>query len=140
MGYGGEIFVFDMGKSIKIIDLAKKMIRLSGFEVGEDIAIEFSGLRDGEKLYEELLSEKETTLPTHHQKIMIAKTERMEIKAVTQALIKLNSLLEEENELGMILQMKNILPEFISNSSRFEKLDEQLKDQRAQWQVTRRIS
>jgi FlaA1/EpsC-like NDP-sugar epimerase len=141
MGYGGEIFVFDMGKSIKIIDLAKKMIRLSGFEVDTDIEIKFSGLRDGEKLFEELLSDKETTLPTHHQKILIAKTERMEQKSVKVALNKLQDLLEEENELGMILQMKNILPEFVSNSSRFEKLDEQLKDQRAEaWKVSRKIS
>jgi len=141
MGYGGEIFVFDMGRSIKIIDLAKKMIQLSGFEVDKDIKIKYSGLREGEKLYEELLSDKETTLPTHHQKIMIAKTERMDHKTVKQALVELYGLLEEENELGMILQMKNILPEFVSNSSRFEKLDEQLKEQRAeQWKISRKIS
>jgi FlaA1/EpsC-like NDP-sugar epimerase len=130
-----------MGKSIRIIDLARKMIQLSGFEVDKDIKIKFSGLREGEKLYEELLSEKETTLPTHHQKIMIAKTERMDHKTVKQALVELYNLLEEENELGMILQMKNILPEFVSNSSRFEKLDEQLKEQRAEhWKISRKIS
>ncbi len=141
MGYGGEIFVFDMGKSIKIIDLAAKMIQLSGFEVDKEIKIEFSGLREGEKLFEELLSEKETTLPTHHKKIMIAKTVRMENQKVKQAINNLLALLEEENELGMILQLKNILPEFVSNSSRFEKLDEQLKEQRAEhWRVSRRIS
>ncbi|MFQ3213268.1 MAG: FlaA1/EpsC-like NDP-sugar epimerase [Marivirga sp.] len=141
MGYGGEIFVFDMGKSIKIVDLAKKMIRLSGFEEGRDIEIKFSGLRDGEKLFEELLSDKETSLPTHHKKIMIAKTERMENRSVKLALNKLQALLEEENDLGMILQMKNILPEFVSNSSRFEKLDEELKEQREKdWKISRRIS
>jgi len=141
MGFGGEIFVFDMGRSIKIVDLAKKMIQLSGFEVDKDIKINFSGLREGEKLYEELLSDKETVLPTHHKKIMIAKTERMDHKTVKQALSKLNELLEEENELGMILQMKNILPEFVSNSSRFEKLDEQLKKQREEhWKISRKIS
>ena len=71
MGNGGEIFIFDMGKSVKIIDLAKKMIKLSGLELGKDIQIQFSGLRPGEKLYEELLADKENTLPTHHNQIMI---------------------------------------------------------------------
>ena len=74
MGVGGEIFVFDMGKSIKIIDLAKKMIQLSGLEIGRDIEIIFTGLRSGEKLYEELLSTLEYTLPTYHHKILISKT------------------------------------------------------------------
>ncbi|GAA5022915.1 capsular polysaccharide biosynthesis protein [Marivirga lumbricoides] len=141
MGFGGEIFVFDMGKSMKIVDLAKKMIRLSGFEVGTDIEIQFSGLREGEKLYEELLSNKDTTLPTHHEKIMISKTHRMNHKQVLQELNKLYDLLINENELGMILQMKNILPEFISQSSRYQVLDEQLKEERSEkWRISRKIS
>lgn len=141
MGFGGEIFVFDMGKSIKIVDLAEKMIRLSGFEVGTDIEIKFSGLREGEKLYEELLSNKDTTLPTHHEKIMISKTDRMNLKEVKVALEKLSDLLLDENELGMIMQMKNMLPEFISQSSRYEVLDEQLKGERSEkWSISRKIS
>ncbi|PTB96859.1 polysaccharide biosynthesis protein [Marivirga lumbricoides] len=141
MGFGGEIFVFDMGRSMKIVDLAKKMIRLSGFEVGTDIEIQFSGLREGEKLYEELLSNKDTTLPTHHEKIMISKTHRMNHKQVLQELNKLYDLLINENELGMILQMKNILPEFISQSSRYQVLDEQLKEERSEkWRISRKIS
>lgn len=141
MGFGGEIFVFDMGRSMKIVDLAKKMIRLSGFEVGTDIEIKFSGLRQGEKLYEELLSNKDTTLPTHHEKIMISKTHRMNHKQVLIELNTLYDLLINENELGMILQMKNILPEFISQSSRYQVLDEQLKEERSEkWKISRKIS
>ncbi|MBK6263732.1 polysaccharide biosynthesis protein [Marivirga sp. S37H4] len=141
MGFGGEIFVFDMGKSIKIVDLAKKMIQLSGFEVDLDIEIKFSGLREGEKLFEELLSNKDTTLPTHHEKIMISKTDRMNHKHVLIQLEKLNDLLINENELGMVMQMKNMLPEYISQSSRYEVLDEQLKEERSEkWKITRKIS
>ena len=141
MGFGGEIFVFDMGRSIKIIDLAKKMIRLSGCEVDVDIKIVFTGLREGEKLYEELLSDKETTLPTHHEKILIAKTERMGHKDIIKELQKLDDLMNDENELGMIMQMKNILPEFVSHASRFEALDEELASERKRkWSITRKIS
>lgn len=140
MGFGGEIFVFDMGRSIKIIDLAKKMIQLSGFDV-EDIKIVFTGLREGEKLYEELLSDKETTLPTHHEKILIAKTERMGHKDIIKELQKLNDLMNDENELGMIMQIKSILPEFISHASRFEALDDELASERKRkWRITRKIS
>jgi FlaA1/EpsC-like NDP-sugar epimerase len=141
MGFGGEIFVFDMGRSIKIIDLAKKMVQLSGYEVNTDIKIVFTGLREGEKLFEELLSDKETTLPTHHEKILIAKTERMAHKSIVKELQKLNDLMNYENELGMIMQMKNILPEFISHASRFEALDEELASERKnKWSITRKIS
>ena len=141
MGYGGEIFVFDMGKSIKIVDLAKKMIRLSGYEVDTDIKITFTGLREGEKLFEELLSNKETTLPTHHEKILIAKTYRKNHKDILVELGKLNDLMMDENELGMIMHMKSILPEFISHASRFEALDERLKGERDEkWKISRRIS
>jgi FlaA1/EpsC-like NDP-sugar epimerase len=141
MGFGGEIFVFDMGRSIKIIDLAKKMIQLSGYEVDIDIKIVFTGLREGEKLFEELLSDKETTLPTHHEKILIAKTERMGHRDIIKELQKLNDLMNDENELGMIMQMKNILPEFVSHASRFEALDEELASERKRkWSITRKIS
>jgi FlaA1/EpsC-like NDP-sugar epimerase len=122
MGKGGEIFVFEMGKSVKIVDLAKKMIQLSGLEVGKDIELVFTGLRPGEKLYEELLANEENTIPTHHQKILIAKT-RMENDtqlAAIQALI--NLAIQQENE-AIVTQMKKIVPEFISNNSEYQKLD-----------------
>jgi len=141
MGFGGEIFVFDMGRSIKIIDLAKKMIQLSGYEVDLDIKIVFTGLREGEKLYEELLSDKETTLPTHHEKILIAKTQRMGHEEIVKQLQKLFDLMTDENELGMIMQMKNILPEFVSHASRFEALDDEIaSEKKRKWSITRNIS
>lgn len=122
MGKGGEIFVFEMGKSVKIVDLAKKMIQLSGLELGKDIELAFTGLRPGEKLYEELLANEENTMPTHHQKILIAKTrvENDEQLAAIQALIDLS--VEQENE-AIVRQMKKIVPEFISNNSEYQKLD-----------------
>ena len=122
MGKGGEIFVFEMGKSVKIVDLAKKMIQLSGLELGKDIELAFTGLRPGEKLYEELLANEENTMPTHHQKILIAKTrvENDEQLAAIQILIDLS--VQQENE-AIVRQMKNIVPEFISNNSEYQKLD-----------------
>ncbi len=122
MGKGGEIFVFEMGKSVKIVDLAKKMIQLSGLELGKDIELSFTGLRPGEKLYEELLANEENTMPTHHQKILIAKTrvENDEQLAAIQILIDLS--VQQENE-AIVRQMKNIVPEFISNNSEYQKLD-----------------
>lgn len=122
MGKGGEIFVFEMGKSVKIVDLAKKMIQLSGLELGKDIELAFTGLRPGEKLYEELLANEENTMPTHHQKILIAKT-RLENDAQLgeiQTLIDLST--KQEND-AIVQQMKRIVPEFISNNSEFQKLD-----------------
>ena len=122
MGKGGEIFVFEMGKSVKIVDLAKKMIQLSGLEVGKDIELVFTGMRPGEKLYEELLANEENTIPTHHQKILIAKTriENNTQLAAIQALI--NLAVQQENE-AIVTQMKKIVPEFISNNSEYQKLD-----------------
>lgn len=122
MGKGGEIFVFEMGKSVKIVDLAKKMIQLSGLELGKDIELAFTGLRPGEKLYEELLANEENTMPTHHQKILIAKTrvENDEQLAAIQTLIDLS--VQQENE-AIVRQMKKIVPEFISNNSEYQKLD-----------------
>lgn len=120
MGSGGEIFVFDMGKSVKIIDLAKKMIRLHGLEPEKDIAIQFTGLRPGEKLYEELLANEEATLPTHHPKILIAKIRSLE-EGFTD---KLKQLIEAKGSVNEKVKiMKQIVPEFISQNSSFEVLD-----------------
>ncbi len=123
MGNGGEIFVFDMGKSIKIVDLAKKMIQLSGLEAGKDIHITFSGLRQGEKLYEELLSANENILPTYHHKIMIAETQEKSFMSVKEQMETLINVADDRDELKLVGMMKYIVPEFKSNSSRFEKLD-----------------
>ncbi len=122
MGEGGEIFVFDMGESVKIIDLARKMIQLSGLEVGKDIEIRVTGLRPGEKLYEELLAKEENTFPTYHPKILKAKVRQENEKMI----LEINSLIEmfesQQNEM-IVSKMKEIVPEFLSNNSDFEKLD-----------------
>lgn len=123
MGEGGEIFVFDMGKSIKIIDLAKKMIQLSGLEAGRDIEIVFTGLRSGEKLYEEILSSHENTLPTYHHKILIAKTREEPYNNVKRDIQLLVNSVQDHDELKLVGIMKYIVPEFKSNSSKFESLD-----------------
>jgi len=123
MGEGGEIFVFDMGKSIKIIDLAKKMLKLSGLEVGRDIEIVFTGLRSGEKLYEEILSSHEDTLPTYHHKILIAKTREESYDMVKKNIQLLVNSVQDHDELKLVGMMKYIVPEFKSNSSKFELLD-----------------
>jgi FlaA1/EpsC-like NDP-sugar epimerase len=123
MGKGGEIFVFDMGKSIKIIDLAKKMIRLSGLEAGKDIEVVFTGLRSGEKLYEEVLDTNENTLPTYHHKILIAKTREERFDQVKENVQILINSAQDHDELKLVGIMKYIVPEFKSNSSKFEMLD-----------------
>ncbi len=123
MGQGGEIFIFDMGKPVKIYDLAKKTIMLSGKELGKDIDIIFTGLRDGEKLYEELLNDHENTLPTHHEKILKAHVSEYMYDMVCQHLNLLEDLMTDRNELKMVALMKEIVPEFKSNYSRFEVLD-----------------
>jgi FlaA1/EpsC-like NDP-sugar epimerase len=122
MGNGGEIFVFDMGEPIKIVDLAKKMIKLSGLEEGKDIEIKVTGLRPGEKLYEELLSKEENTVPTHHPKILIAKVRNSdsETKIDIDTLIQ---LFDSQNNIEIVKLMKKIVPEYISNNSEFETLD-----------------
>lgn len=122
-GKGGEIFVFDMGKSVKIIDLAKKMIQLSGLEVGKDIQIVFTGLRPGEKLYEELLSNDENTLPTEHKKIMIAKVREYEFDLINTEIINTIGLLENQNNMDIVRKIKEIIPEFKSQNSVYEILD-----------------
>lgn len=123
MGKGGEIFIFDMGQSVKILDLAKKMIRLSGLEPNKDIDIVYTGLRDGEKLFEELLNQSENTIPTHHEKIMIANVQEYEYPEVNSYVELFNDLIIDKNELKMVALMKELVPEFRSNYSRFEVLD-----------------
>jgi FlaA1/EpsC-like NDP-sugar epimerase len=126
MGDGGEIYVFDMGKPVPIVDLARKMIRLSGLVPGIDIEIKYTGLRPGEKLYEELLNDAENTLPTHHQKILIAKTGTEAIPALEQVYQELFILAADASRhLEMVGKMKALVPEFISNNSVFEQLDQQ---------------
>lgn len=110
-------------KSVKIYDLAKKMVLLSGLELGKDIDIVFTGLRDGEKLYEELLSNNEDTLPTHHQKILKAKVREYEFTHVNSMIELLGDLITDANELKMVTLMKDLVPEYKSNYSKFEILD-----------------
>lgn len=124
MGSGGEIFVFDMGKPVPIVDLAKKMIRLYGYVPGIDVEIKYTGLRPGEKLYEELLTDAENTLPTYHEKIMIAKVREPRIDAIQEefgALIELAR--QKEGTMELVAKMKQLVPEYVSNNSVFEQLD-----------------
>lgn len=125
MGNGGEVFVFDMGKSIKIIDLAKQMIRLSGFEVDKDIKIKITGLRPGEKLYEELLTSSENTIPTHHPKIMIGKVQEYHFESIKEQIRDLVESYDTQNNDLIVRKMKDLVPEFISNNSIFSKFDGQ---------------
>ena len=121
MGNGGEIYIFDMGKPVKIIDLAKKMIQLAGFEPDHDIKIEIIGLRPGEKLYEELLNDSSKTLPTHHEKIMISKEQEEDFELVLTAINNLVGM--EAQDLEIVQCMKQIVLEFKSLNSVFEHLD-----------------
>lgn len=123
MGKGGEIFVFDMGESVKIIDLAKKMIQLSGLKEGEDIEIKITGLRPGEKLYEELLNQEETTLPTHHKKIMVGKVKEYDFDLIAKQITSLTADYDNQDNYSIVKQMKKLVPEFISNNSEFSELD-----------------
>src|SRR5690606_41987315 len=123
MGHGGEIFLFDMGDSVKILDLAKKMILLSGLRPNQDISIVFTGLRDGEKLFEELLAQSEDTISTHHETIMIAKVREYAYPEVNNYIELFYDLVNDRNELKMVALMKELVPEFRSNYSRFEVLD-----------------
>ena len=124
MGQGGEIFVFDMGEPVKIHDLAKKMIQLSGLELGKDIQIVESGLRPGEKLYEELLTRQEDVLPTHHPKIMRARISHYRREKVAQLMYELATTLAQGDPFAMVAKMKDFVPEFVSNNSVFEILDQ----------------
>ncbi|MDO9551103.1 nucleoside-diphosphate sugar epimerase/dehydratase [Rhodonellum sp.] len=123
MGNGGEIYVFDMGSPIKIVDLAMKMIQLSGKKFDEEIKIVYSGLRDGEKLYEELLNDSETVKITHHPKIKIAAVPHSSYHKIEGQIDLFHDMIEKGTENDLVSHLKNIVPEFISNSSRFEVLD-----------------
>lgn len=123
MGKGGEIFIFDMGKSVRIVDLAKRMISLSGLTLGKDIQVRFTGLRPGEKLYEELLNSKENTIPTHHPRILIAKVREYNTGEIALRIDELIRLAGSGHEKEVVQKMKAIVPEFISQNSIFEELD-----------------
>lgn len=126
MGEGGEIYIFDMGKAVKIFDIAKKMIRLSGLRYPEDIDIKITGLRPGEKLYEELLASGENTKSTYHNKIMIAKVKEIDCNQIESSIEKLCNNNNNNSNHDSVLLMKNIVPEFISNNSIYEKLDKKV--------------
>jgi len=123
MGNGGEIYIFDMGKSVKIYEIAKRMIHLSGLKYPEDIDIKITGLRPGEKLYEELLANGENTTPTYHEKIMIAKTQNIDINKIKEKISSLCNFNKEHNNKASVKLIKAIVPEFISNNSIYEELD-----------------
>jgi FlaA1/EpsC-like NDP-sugar epimerase len=123
IGKGGEIFIFDMGRSVRIADLARNMVKLSGLTVGKDIQLIFTGLRPGEKLYEELLNSKENTLPTHHPKIMIAKVAEYDHAEVSKNTDELVGLFEKQDNEAIVRKMKAMVPEYKSHNSVYEKLD-----------------
>lgn len=124
MGKGGEIYVFDMGKSVKIVELAKKMIRLAGLVPNQDIKIQYSGLRPGEKLFEELLNDSENTLPTHHEKIMIGRVREYVFSEIEAQIYKLISYADQNDDRKVVLAMKKLVVEFKSKNSVFEELDD----------------
>ena len=124
MGNGGEIFVFDMGEAVTISDLAKKMIRLYGLIPNIDIAISYTGLRPGEKLYEELLNDGENVQPTYHEKIMIAKVRSVELAIIESVFNDFHKMINSSDQnMQMVAKMKELIPEFLSQNSVYEKLD-----------------
>ena len=123
LGNGGEIFIFDMGQPVKILDLARNMIRLAGYAPEKDIPIVFTGLRPGEKLYEELLNQKETTLPTDNKKIMIARVREFDFDVVSKQIDMLIETSYSDKPFTIVKQMKQLVPEYISNNSIYEQLD-----------------
>lgn len=123
MGEGGEVYVFDMGESVKIVNLAKKMITLSGLRVDRDIEIKYTGLRPGEKLYEELLNSNESTLPTHHPKILIAQVNTPSYAFMEVQIRDIVELLAQGDNNELVAKIKEVIPEYKSNNSVFEKLD-----------------
>ncbi|MFM7233892.1 MAG: polysaccharide biosynthesis protein, partial [Flavobacteriales bacterium] len=123
MSEGGEIFAFDMGESVKVIDLAKNMIRLSGLELDRDIEIAFTGLRPGEKLYEEVLSSAEGTIATHHPKILRARVRELNYVEISERVNELVALFDSQNNLEMVRLLKHLVPEYISQNSPFTSLD-----------------
>lgn len=123
LGIGGEIFIFDMGQPVKISDLAKNMIRLAGYVPGKDIEIIYTGLRPGEKLYEELLNQKELTIPTTHEKILVAKVREYNYDTVSILINKLIHTAQEGKTFPTVQMMKEIVPEYKSKNSVYEQLD-----------------
>lgn len=123
MGQGGEVFVFDMGEPVKILDLAKRMIKLSGLEPDSDIKIIYTGLRPGEKLYEELLSDNSKTLPTHNEKIMISKDPAMSYDEISSLVDEIVEIADQSDKVEVVRVLKQIVPEFKSNNSVYEMLD-----------------
>lgn len=123
MGAGGEVFVFDMGQPVKIVDLARRMIKLSGFEPGVDMKIVYTGLRPGEKLYEELLSDNTKTLPTHNEKIMISRDPTMSYPEIDELVTRIVEAASDPDKVEVVKILKKIVPEFKSNNSVYEMLD-----------------
>ena len=123
MGEGGEIYIFDMGKSVKIFDMARRMISLSGLSYPDDIDIKITGLRPGEKLYEELLADGENTTKTYHDKIMIAKSPSVDYFNIKDKIIHLTESNNNLTNYNIVELIKEIVPEYISNNSVYEKLD-----------------
>jgi FlaA1/EpsC-like NDP-sugar epimerase len=123
MGIGSDIFVFDMGSPVKVVDLARKMIKLAGFDPDKDIGIVFSGLRPGEKLFEELLSHSENTIETYHPKIMIAQVDHILNGSVTYMINEIREALNEDDQYHLVSLLKKAIPEYISNNSKFQRLD-----------------
>ena len=129
MSNGNEIFVFEMGEPVMIVDLAEKMIKLAGYIPGKEIAIEFTGLRPGEKLYEEVLSNEENTIPTEHKKIKIAKVREYDFNAVVGKYESIIEVAKSGDTTDTVRRMKLIVPEFKSNNSEFEVLDRELEEE-----------
>ncbi len=127
LGNGNEIFVFEMGEPVKIADLARRMIELAGLKVGEDIEIEYTGLRPGEKLYEEVLSTKENTIPTSNEKILVAKVCQYDYSEVAEKITKLSALAAQVDVPATVRLMKQIVPEYKSQNSRFEQFDREIE-------------
>jgi len=127
MSDGNEIFVFEMGEPVMIVDLAEKMIKLAGYVPGKDIEIKFTGLRPGEKLYEEVLSNEENTIPTDHHKIKIAKVREYDFDVVAAKYEELIDTAKGGDVMTSVRMMKEIVPEFKSNNSQFEEIDKQLE-------------
>lgn len=128
MGHGGEIYIFDMGEAVKIIDLAKKIIKLAGFIPNKDIDIKIIGLRPGEKLYEELLNDKSTTLPTYNEKIMIARGELYDFEIIKNNIAELIESASLFNKVEVVKRMKALVPEYKSMNSSYEELDNKEKE------------
>ncbi|WP_316787316.1 nucleoside-diphosphate sugar epimerase/dehydratase [Pedobacter frigiditerrae] len=128
MGTGGEIFIFDMGKSVKIVELAKKMIRLAGLIPNQEIKIQFTGLRPGEKLFEELLNDSENTMPTHHEKIMIGKVREYVFSEIESQIYTLLDYAKRNDDRNVVVTMKALVKEYKSKNSVFEELDHHASD------------